>query len=90
VNFEHTNQKILPKKILNITKYTMHPKAFFAIQDLNNSSDLLLMMGSSMNLSQWILLEHRSEGSPFSRRIELLKLRYSHHDQFWFMALSDW
>jgi hypothetical protein len=33
-------QKILLEKILNITKYTMHPKAFFAIQDLNNSSDL--------------------------------------------------
>jgi hypothetical protein len=39
----------------------MHPKAFFAIQDLNNSSDLLLMLdyGSSMNLSQWILLAHQ-------------------------------
>jgi hypothetical protein len=29
-------------KILNITKYTMHQG--FAIQDLNNSSDLLLML----------------------------------------------
>jgi hypothetical protein len=62
VNFEpyREHQKILLEKILNITKYTM-PEGFFAIQDLNNSSDLLLMLdyGSSMNLSQWILLAHQ-------------------------------
>jgi hypothetical protein len=37
------SKKYFLEKILNITKYTMHPKAF-AIQDLNNSSDLLLML----------------------------------------------
>jgi hypothetical protein len=36
----------------------MPPKVFFAIQDLNNSSDLLLMLITefSMNLFRWILL----------------------------------
>jgi hypothetical protein len=63
VNFEPYREqfkKYFLEKILNITKYTMH-EGFFAIQDLNNSSDLLLMLdyGSSMNLSQWILLAHQ-------------------------------
>jgi hypothetical protein len=46
VNFEPYREqyKNTAKKILNTTKYTMPLKVFFAIQDLNYSSDLLLML----------------------------------------------
>jgi hypothetical protein len=44
-------------KTLNTTRYNAS-EGFFAIQDLNNSNDLLLMLdyGFSMNSFLWILL----------------------------------
>jgi uncharacterized protein (DUF2344 family) len=64
VNFEPYReqfQKILPRKDFKYYEIYNASEGFFAIQDLNNSSDLLLMLdyGSSMNLSQWILLAHQ-------------------------------
>jgi hypothetical protein len=69
----------------------MHPKAFFAIQDLNNSSDLLLMLDYRI-FYEFIPMDTFGTPDQVVRLadVSLLKLRYSHHDQFWFMALSDW
>jgi hypothetical protein len=68
----------------------MHPKAF-AIQDLNNSSDLLLMLDYRI-FYEFIPMDTFGTDQKVVRLadVSLLKLRYSHHDQFWFMALSDW
>jgi hypothetical protein len=53
-------QKILPKNQFKYYEIYNASEGFFAIQDLNNSSDLLLMLdyGIFMNLFQWTLLAH--------------------------------
>jgi hypothetical protein len=61
VNFEpyrEQYEKILPKKDFKYYEIYNASEGFFAIQDLNNSSDLLLITEFFMNSYQWILLEH--------------------------------
>jgi hypothetical protein len=84
-------KKILPRK--DFKYYEIYNASDFAIQDLNNSSDLLLLLDYGI-FYEFIPMD--TFGTPDQKVVRLadvslfLKLRYSHHDQFWFMALSDW
>jgi hypothetical protein len=66
-NYREQYQKILPKKDFKYYEIYNASEGFFAIQDLNNSSDLLLML-------DWNLLRIYPNGYFWNTRSKLVRL----------------